>query len=128
MLDLAKKNLQLAYAPYSGFAVGACLRTESGQLFGGCNIENASYGLTLCAEASAISQLVTAGHRKWLEILITSSGKELCFPCGACRQRLFEFALPNSVCHLYSSDGNYSRVDMSELFPFPFGAFNLEAK
>ncbi len=127
LLIQAQRALKCAYAPYSKFAVGASLRAANGQLFSGCNVENASYGLTLCAEAGALTALIQAGQKHWSDILIISSGQELCFPCGACRQRLFEFALPSSVLHICTFAGDYKSVSMRELFPFPFGTFNLES-
>lgn len=127
LLVEAQQALQAAYSPYSLFPVGACLRAENGQLFSGCNIENASYGLSLCAEACALAGLIRSGHQRWQEILIVSSGAQLCSPCGACRQRLFEFAQPESVFHLCTLSGEYQRVSMAELFPCPFGPFNLES-
>lgn len=123
----ATRALEVAYCPYSLFSVGACLRADNGQLFSGCNIENASYSLTLCAEACALAGLIRSGQQLWQEILIVSSGEQLCPPCGACRQRLFEFARSDSVFHLCTLSGGYQRVNMAELFPHPFGSFNLES-
>ncbi|MBS0352081.1 MAG: cytidine deaminase [Proteobacteria bacterium] len=117
--------MEKAYAPYSKFLVGACLRAGNGSLVTGGNIENASYGLSLCAEACALSALVNDGQRRWSEILVISSGNEICFPCGACRQRLFEFSLPDSICHLCTLPGVYQHITMKQLLPFPFGAFTL---
>jgi cytidine deaminase len=127
LLAKSRAVLELAYAPYSHFAVGACLRSADGRLFSGANIENASYALTLCAETNALVEMLKNGQRRWLELLIVSSGKDLCFPCGACRQRLFEFADPQSVCHLWSNTGDYQFVSLKDLFPFPFGPHNLES-
>ena len=127
LLVEATQALEVAYSPYSLFSVGACLRAANGQLFSGCNIENASYSLTLCAEACALAGLIRSGQQRWQEILIVSSGEQLCSPCGACRQRLFEFAQSDSVCHLCTLSGGYQRVSMAELFPYPFGPFNLES-
>lgn len=126
LLTQARQAMSCAYAPYSHFSVGASLRTADGQIFSGCNVENASYGLTLCAEANALTALVRGGQQRWVEALIVSSGQQLCFPCGACRQRLFEFAQLDSVCHLCTLTGDYQVVRMTELLPFPFGTFNLE--
>lgn len=126
LLIRAKQAMLRAYAPYSQFSVGVCLRSTDGQFFTGCNIENASYGLSLCAEAAAMAAMVCGGYKKWFDALIISSGKELCTPCGACRQRLFEFSEPDSVYHLCTLSGDYLILTMKELFPFPFGKFNLE--
>lgn len=84
----ASKN---AYAPYSGFCVGACLLTANDLVFTGCNFENSSYGLTICAERNAIGSAVCAGERCVKAIAIYSPNQEKCFPCGACRQVLHEF-------------------------------------
>src|SRR3989344_2647785 len=94
MLASAKAVLPHAYAPYSHYQVAACVKSESGQLFVGCNVENASYSMTLCAESGAISALFAAGFKRVTETLILVSSKKLCAPCGACRQRLLECANP----------------------------------
>lgn len=80
-----------AYAPYSNFQVGAALITDSGKIFGGCNVENASYGLAICAERSAIAAAVSAGERQFRAIAIVSASETACSPCGACRQFMVEF-------------------------------------
>jgi len=120
MLEAAKKALLVAYSPYSNFSVGVCLRAAGGQLFNGCNIENHSYSLTLCAEASALSAMISAGHNRWIEALIISSGKQFCSPCGACRQRLYEFALPESLFYLCTAQGDNQIISMADLLPLPF--------
>ncbi|HVY47752.1 MAG TPA: cytidine deaminase [Minicystis sp.] len=81
-----------AYAPYSGYAVGAALRTKSGRIYAGCNVENASYGLCLCAERSAVAQMVAAGEREPVAIAVVTAGPVVGTPCGMCRQTLAEFA------------------------------------
>lgn len=125
MLNYAQQAMNHAYVPYSHFAVGACLRSANGELFSGCNVENVSYGMTLCAEAGALSAMIRSGQQRWSEALVISSGNLLCSPCGACRQRLFEFAQPDSICHLCTLAGDYRLVSMSELFPLPFSSLNL---
>lgn len=126
MIRLAAEVLTRAYAPYSKFAVGACIRGEDDRLFTGCNVENASYGLTQCAEANAIAKMVSEGGRRIQEILILVPTKKLCSPCGACRQKLLEFAAPTTQVHMYNTQGDYCTLTMAELLPVSFGPTNLE--
>lgn len=91
-LALARSAMDNAYAPYSRFRVGACLITETGACFTGCNIENASYGATLCAERVALCKAVSEGHRRFSLLALCSDSRQLTFPCGLCRQALSEFA------------------------------------
>ena len=91
LLELALDARKNAYVPYSGYAVGAALLTEDGKVFIGCNIENAAYGNTLCAERTALVKAVSEGYRRFTKIAIASSGSAP-YPCGACRQSLYEFA------------------------------------
>jgi cytidine deaminase len=90
---------QHSYAPYSGFAVGAALRTPSGAVYSGANVENAAYPLGFCAEAAVIAAMVAAGEREIAEILVLADGAEPVMPCGACRQRLSEFATAETKVH-----------------------------
>ncbi len=92
LIKMARDAMKNAYAPYSGFSVGAALLTESGKVYTGCNVENSSYGLTICAERVAVFKAVSEGEHQFLKIAIVSSSNELTFPCGACRQVLYEFA------------------------------------
>ncbi|GAA5500615.1 cytidine deaminase [Deinococcus xinjiangensis] len=92
LLAAAKKAFQNAYAPYSRFHVGTALRTPSGQIFAGSNVENASYGLARCGEQSAVQAMATAGEREFTDIVVYTEAVPPASPCGACRQVLFEFA------------------------------------
>jgi cytidine deaminase len=114
-----------AYAPYSGFRVGAALRTESGQIFAGCNVENASYPVGTCAEAGAIAAMVVAGERRIAELVVVAEGEPLATPCGACRQRIREFAAPDAPIHVANRDGIRARFTQSSLLPHSFGPDNL---
>ena len=90
-LDKAKEVMNNAYAPYSNFKVGAAILTESGDVYTGCNIENASYGATICAERTAAVKAVSEGHRRFLKIAIVSMEGTYTYPCGMCRQFMSEF-------------------------------------
>ncbi|MHB8884874.1 MAG: cytidine deaminase [Methylovirgula sp.] len=114
-----------AYAPYSGFAVGAAIRTASGAVFAGANIENAAYPVGLCAEAAAIATMVVAGERQIAEILILAESGDPIMPCGACRQRLFEFATPEMKVHSASLSGVALSLTLAELLPHAFGRQSL---
>jgi cytidine deaminase len=120
LLDLAKSASQQAYAPYSNFYVGACVLSDSGKYYCGCNVENISYPLGTCAEAGAISAMVAGGDKKIKEILIYASSKELISPCGACRQRIAEFADKNTLIHLADAEGIKQTVTIDDLLPHSF--------
>lgn len=107
-----------AYAPYSGFHVGAALETEEGTIVTGCNIENASYGLTICAERSAVAAAVTAGHRRFVRLALVSDAPDPISPCGACRQVLAEFGLDLKI-DSYAGTHRTSWT-MAELLPASF--------
>jgi cytidine deaminase len=111
-----------AYAPYSMYLVGAALRDEQGRIHAGANVENAAYPQGQCAEASAIGVLVAAGGRKITEILVVADERQgLPSPCGACRQRLREFATLETPVHLAGLAGVIRSVTMGDLLPFSFG-------
>ncbi len=126
MFAQAVKAMNNAYAPYSHYTVGACVRTQQDTLYAGCNVENASYGLTCCAEMSAICQMISAGEKIILEVVIVAQGKQLCFPCGACLQRLEEFGDKNMLIHIADPKEIRQTVTLGELFPKPFSSRNLE--
>lgn len=111
----ARKN---AYAPYSKFAVGAAVRTADGKIFTGCNVENASYGLSCCAERCAIFAAVGAGERKFTVLCVAADTKEPVSPCGACRQVMAEFNIPEII--LANTNGDVKIYTPEELLPYGF--------
>jgi homotetrameric cytidine deaminase len=121
----ARAAREAAYAPYSGLAVGAALRTASGRIFRGSNVENAAYPQGQCAEASAIGAMITAGERQIAEVAVIGSGPEPCAPCGGCRQRLNEFAGPDVPVHMLGNAGARVTMTMTELLPRSFGPSDL---
>lgn len=125
LIEAARKARQHAYAPYSGFAVGAALlvHTDGGQprLIDGCNVENASYGATRCAEQTAVLAAVSAGHRRFEAIAIVADADEFTAPCGVCRQILSEFS-PDMWVLMGRLDGRYEAVRLSDLLPRRFDA------
>ena len=123
LMDYAIKSRENAYSPYSHFAVGAALLCEDGTLYEGCNIENASYGLTNCAERTAIFKAVSEGHIKFKALAVVADTEGPCAPCGACRQVISEFDIPQII--LANLKGNYRVVSLDELLPFRFGADSL---
>ncbi len=114
-----------AHAPYSGFRVGAAVRTASGRIFAGCNVENASFPEGICAEAAAIGAMVSAGEREIAEVLTVADGDDLTTCCGGCRQRLREFAAGTTLVHAAGPDGVRQTFTLAELLPASFGPENL---
>lgn len=114
-----------AYAPYSHYAVGAAVLTEDGTVFSGCNVENASYGLTVCAERVAVFAAVAAGHRHLRAAAVVTPSRGS--PCGACRQVLLEFGGPELMVHLADPDGGRRDRTLAELLPESFGPDDLRA-
>lgn len=123
LLRRAREALKNAYAPYSRYRVGACILAADGRMFCGCNVENASYGLTICAERGAVMAAVAGGARAFTRIAIASEGS-LPWPCGACRQVLREFA-PDIEVLVQDGGGNIRRATLSELLPMSFGPESL---
>ncbi|MBQ3162805.1 MAG: cytidine deaminase [Oscillospiraceae bacterium] len=119
LLSIADKAMKNAYAPYSEFKVGAALLCSDGTVFTGCNIENATYGATNCAERTAIFKAVSEGHRDFEAIAIVSSGGDETFPCGICRQVMAEFA-PELKIILRDKNGIEAIYQLSELLPKSF--------
>lgn len=125
MLDVAGEALARAHAPYSRFRVGACLRAGSGRLYGGCNVENSAYPVGQCAEATAIGAMVVAGDHEIVEVVVLTEGREICSPCGRCRQQLAEFARSGVPVHLAGPEGVRVTTTLGELLPLAFGRETL---
>jgi homotetrameric cytidine deaminase len=122
LLKAAAQASNAAYAPYSGYLVGAAIEAEDGTIYSGCNLENASYGLTMCAERSAIAQAIAAGRRRFTQVAIVASGPAMPFPCGACRQVLAEFCGPETLIYVARAGEleNDKQTTLGELFPHGF--------
>ncbi|MCE9609643.1 MAG: cytidine deaminase [Chthoniobacter sp.] len=116
LIDAARHAREGAYAPYSRFAVGAALRTRSGRVFCGCNVENLSFGLTICAERAAVFAAVAAGEREFEALAVIADSKAPVTPCGACRQVLAEFAPTLPVCSA-NLEGAIFQSSIAELLP-----------
>ncbi|AMJ39901.1 cytidine deaminase [Anaerotignum propionicum] len=116
---LAKKAMEKAYAPYSKFKVGAALLAKNGDIFLGCNVENASYGATICAERTAITKAISEGVKEFEKIAIVASSGDYAAPCGICRQVLFEF-LPEGEVILDSDSEGIKVMKLKELLPMGF--------
>ena len=115
-----------AYAPYSGFAVGAALLAASGRVYGGVNVENASYPVGICAERAAVAAAVTAGEREFEALAVIADSPAPCAPCGMCRQMLMEFPLKRII--LANTAGAMRVLTPAELLPHAFGAAALPTK
>ena len=126
LMDCAIKARENAYSPYSHFAVGAALLCEDGTLFEGCNIENASYGLTNCAERTAIFKAVSEGHTKFKALAVVADTEGPCAPCGACRQVMAEFKIPLII--MGNLMGNIKIVTIEEVLPFSFSECDVTGK
>jgi cytidine deaminase len=122
----AARDVQIrAYAPYSRFKVGAAIATESGRIFAGCNVENAAYPVGTCAEAAAIAAMVAAGESRISSVVVMGEGEHLVTPCGGCRQRIREFARPETPIHVAGPEGIRAHFTMETLLPFSFGPGHL---
>lgn len=120
--ELKKKALAArdkAYVPYSGFAVGAAVETDTGKIFNGCNVENASYGLTICAERVAVFNAVLAGETQLLRLAVVADATGPVAPCGACRQVMNEFGIKEVI--MLNTSGEIKVVQFTDLLPFAFG-------
>ena len=120
LIDAAAKVRLNAYVPYSGFKVGAALRTPSGHVHAGCNVENVAYPEGTCAEAGAIAAMVAAGETQFTEVAVIADSPVPVTPCGGCRQKLFEFAAPEATITMATTSGEVAVMSVSDLLP---GAF-----
>lgn len=125
LLDAATKVRENAYAPYSRFKVGAALRTPSGAVFAGCNVENVAYPEGTCAEAGAIAAMIAAGETRIAEILVIADSPAPVPPCGGCRQKIAEFAAPDVQVTLCTTDGQRRAVTVADLLPGVFTAAHM---
>jgi len=126
LLKKAKEMLAFSYTPYSNFKVGAALLSKSGKVFGGCNIENAAYGPSNCAERTAFFNAVSSGERQFEAIAIVGGPdgiiKDFCPPCGVCRQVMMEFCKPKEfLILLQNASGEIKEFTLEELLPLGFG-------
>jgi len=121
LLSAAREAHLQAYCPYSRYRVGAAIRTGSGAVVVGCNVENAAYPLGSCAEAGAIAAMVVGGGQSIAEIVVVTDGEEPGTPCGGCRQRIREFAGPDVAVHSVTSSGASWSTTVAELLPHSFG-------
>lgn len=126
LIELAKRARENAYAPYSKFKVGAVLVTKSGKIFTGVNVENASYGLTNCAERTAIFKAVSEGEKEFDTIVIIADTDKPVSPCGACRQVMAEFG--NFKVILANTKGEWLETNVEELLPYSFDKKDLDEK
>ena len=126
LVELAFTMLDRAYVPYSRFPVGAALLCAGGTVFTGCNVENAAYGSTICAERTALVKAVCEGHRDdFVRLAVVGRGDDYCWPCGACRQMLFEFA-PDLTVLVARGDHQFVTLPLRELLPHGFGPSSLD--
>ena len=123
LIEVAKAYRERAYAAYSNFKVGAAVLTKDGKVFGGCNIENASYPVSNCAERTAIFKAVSEGHRDFAAIAIIADTPGPCSPCGMCRQAISEFRIPRIL--MGNLRGDVREVTLAELLPFAFSEQDL---
>lgn len=121
----ARTARERAHAPYSRFRVGAALLDEHGRVHSGCNVENAAYPQSLCAEAVALGALVSAGGTRVRAVVVAGDGAEVIVPCGGCRQKLSEFAAPDTPVASVDAQGWRARHTLGELLPFGFGPAHL---
>ena len=131
LVELAKEAMQSSYSPYSHFTVGAALLCENGNVYTGCNIENASYTPTICAERTAFFKAVSQGERNFVAIAIVGGLNKnvtaACYPCGVCRQVMAEFCNPDEFTVYLGTENGYERYTLHELLPHGFYPSRLQS-
>ena len=126
LIKAAIAAMEKAYAPYSGFSVGAAILDEKAKIHSGANIENAAYPQGCCAEASAISVMIMAGGRQIRKIAVAGGGELLCTPCGGCRQKIREFGTADTQIVICDEAGPRQTFTLDALLPYSFGPDNLD--
>jgi cytidine deaminase len=127
LIERARVARESAHAPYSNFEVGAALLASDGRIFTGCNIENSTYGLTMCAERVAIFKAVSEGAREFVKVAIVADHLNLTPPCGCCRQMIWEFSADETVVILANLTGDVQKFEIKEIFPNAFDSSFLES-
>ncbi len=127
LIDMAKEARKNAYAPYSKFKVGAALLTKSGKVFTGCNVENSSFGASMCAERVAVFKAVSEGEREFKAIAVVTDTDDPAMPCGMCRQVLSEFSMDIKV-YAANLDGKVKTTTLRDLLPYAFTKEDLNDK
>lgn len=126
LVELAFTMLEKSYVPYSRFPVGAALEGTDGTVYTGCNVENAAYGSTICAERTALVKAISEGHRDdFVRLAVVGNSSAPCWPCGACRQMLYEFA-PDLTVLVAQSDHRFVKLSLAQLLPHGFGPKSLD--
>ncbi len=120
LMDQAKEASKYSYSPFSKFAVGAAVLMSNGNIYTGCNVENSSFGMTICAERCAIFKAVSEGQKEILAVAIYSPNADDCYPCGACRQVMYEFQGENEISIITESKGNPVIRKMKDFLPYGF--------
>ncbi|MFC0014643.1 MULTISPECIES: cytidine deaminase [Allobacillus] len=127
LMDLAKEMLDKAYVPYSKFPVGAAVVTKNGKVYQGCNIENAAYPVSCCAERVAIFKAVSEGERDFEQLAVIANTDRPVAPCGSCRQVMAEFFSPDTPIHMANRTGDIEETILERLLPYSFNTTDLES-
>lgn len=120
LMEKAREASKMSYSPFSKFAVGAAVLVKSGKIYTGCNIENSSFGMTICAERCAIFKAVSEGEKEILAVAIFSPNEDDCYPCGACRQVMYEFQGEEEISVITVNKSNLNIRKLSDFLPFGF--------